>query len=302
MEKNLTIIKPSAIAKFETKKKRYEALLSYPEVVDALNEIDRVIVSASLKTTISEIEDSELVQTIAALVEFVCKDLGISQVNDKTEMEYSATRFLGMLKRHYKDLTISDIKLAFELLEVGDLDPYLPKNRNGNPDREHYQQFNLKFYTKVLSAYNKLKIRVWGKAQSAYGLLEAKALNIPTKEEREYYHKETVKDIYKAFYDYKNNSIPPEFTMSLFIKEFVSAGLFELPKPSKEQIKSAYTKTISDSSIDKHEKKTIVDGFKIGNIHNKVMTSAKIDTYNQVIQDYFDAIIKSGVDIKEVIK
>lgn len=302
MENGLTVRGPGPLVKFEKKQDRYNALLMVPGVKEVFNERDNWVVDASLKPSISEIEDKELTESIGTVVKYVCKDLGITQMNNPAEVQYSATRFVGMLKRHYKDLTVSDVKLAFELLEVGELDQYLPKNRSGEADREHYQLFNVKFYTKVLAAYRKYKSRVWGKAQKAYGQKEVLLLQQIPEEDRKKNHAVTIEQIHKAFYNYKDNGTPVNFILSIFIKEFISAGLLELPAPTKEQIKKAYTKTIMEGNISREQRKIIVADYNIGNLPHEVKTGAQAIANNQIIMDYFDALIKSETDINTVIK
>lgn len=302
MKNGLTVRGPGPLVKFEKKQDRYNALLMMPEVKEVFNERDNWVVDASLKPSISEIEDKELTESIGTVVKYVCKDLGITQMNNPAEIQYSATRFVGMLKRHYKDLTVSDVKLAFELLEVGELDTYLPKNRSGEADREHYQLFNVKFYTKVLAAYRKYKSRVWGKAQKAYGQKEVLLLQQIPEEDRKKNHAVTIEQIHKAFYNYKDNGTPVNFILSIFIKEFISAGLLELPAPTKEQIKKAYTKTIMEGNISREQRKIIVADYNIGKLPHEVKTGAQAIANNQIIMDYFDALIKTETDIKTVIK
>ena len=60
-----------------------------------------------------------------------------------------------MLVKYYSYLTLSDIMTAFELLAVGELNDYLPRNSSGNADNGHYQQFNANYFGKVLNAFIK---------------------------------------------------------------------------------------------------------------------------------------------------
>lgn len=302
MGSDLVISPGNKIAVFKTPQDRYTTLLAFPEVTQALSETDKIIANSSLKLSIGSMGDEELTKDVAVIVTFVCRDLGITQLGNVQEMKYTSTRFLGMLKRHYKDLTITDVKLAFEFLEVGKLDPFLPLDRNKKPDREHYQQFNLKFYTKVLNAYRRVKSGVWGKAQNAYGKHETKLLQYIPKEEREANHKSMIQEIHKAFEDYKEKGVKPHFVLSIFIREFIDAGLLKLPKPTKDQIKTAYEKKIVDQNLPRVKRKEVIAQFSVGKVPGLVKNEAQRIANNYIIKDYFDAIIKSKTKIEDVIK
>ena len=64
-------------------------------------------------------------------------------------------------------MTLSDIKLAFELATTGELDDYLPKDSKGKPDKSHYQNFNADYFAKILNAYKRKQSEVVGKAYNA---------------------------------------------------------------------------------------------------------------------------------------
>ena len=49
-------------------------------------------------------------------------------------------------------------KSAFEMLSIGELDEFLPKNQ-GQPDKNHYQSFSVEFITRILKAFISLKSR-----------------------------------------------------------------------------------------------------------------------------------------------
>lgn len=74
---------------------------------------------------------------------------------------------MDILKRYYSDMTLADIKMAFELATTGELDEYLPKDKQGNPDKNHYQQFNADYFAKILKAYKQKQTDVIDKAYKA---------------------------------------------------------------------------------------------------------------------------------------
>lgn len=96
-------------------------------------------------------------------------------------------------------MTLADIKLAFELATTGELDDYLPKDSQGNPDKKHYQQFNADYFAKILNAYRRKQNGVINKAYKA--LPEPKKELTP--EEKRYYHNQTVARCREVFLQYK---------------------------------------------------------------------------------------------------
>ena len=96
-------------------------------------------------------------------------------------------------------MTLADIKLAFELATTGELDDYLPKDSQGNPDKKHYQQFNADYFAKILNAYRRKQNGVIHKAYKA--LPEPKKELTP--EEKRYYHNQAVARCREVFLQYK---------------------------------------------------------------------------------------------------
>lgn len=82
------------------------------------------------------------------LLTIIQKTVGIKEID-----EQSARIVLEGLNGHFSDLTPKEIAEAFILCSVGTLDAYLPLNKFGQPDREHYQCFSLMYVSKILNAY-----------------------------------------------------------------------------------------------------------------------------------------------------
>lgn len=64
---------------------------------------------------------------------------------------------LGIIHRRYKGFMLSDLKEAFELLICGDLDSFLPKDSQGQPDKKVFGELTVDFVLRVLNAYRKRK-------------------------------------------------------------------------------------------------------------------------------------------------
>lgn len=142
-------------------------MVQLPEVAKALNPVEKYIFEASTKTQISEIDDETLVTKLANMLQYIAMDVGFIIPQITEDWQYIQARTLDILKRYYSNFTLSDIKLAFELATTGELDEYLPKDKQGNPDKNHYQQFNADYFAKILKAYKQKQTDVIDKAYKA---------------------------------------------------------------------------------------------------------------------------------------
>lgn len=136
---------------------------------DAINKLDNIERSVFVATTdrpISDYQDKELVTTAVDLFKWIGKDIGIRDTNSN-EWKITIVRLCEILKRYYFDFSIKDIRMAFELVVTGELDCYLPKDRNGSPDKEHYQLFNAEYVCKILNAYKTMRTGIIHKAREA---------------------------------------------------------------------------------------------------------------------------------------
>ena len=175
------------------------AMVELPEVAKALTTVEKYIFAASTKKQIAEIDDETLIAKTGQMFRFIAMDVGFIIPAEQNDWAYICTRLLDLLKRYYSQLTLSEVKLAFELLITGELDDYLPKDRDGNAERKHYQQFNADYFAKVLNAYCRKQNQVIGKAYTA--LPEPKKELSP--EEKRYYHNQSVARCREVFLQYK---------------------------------------------------------------------------------------------------
>ena len=130
------------------------ALAQLPETLSVLSEQEREIFSASVKKQIGEYDNTlELAQYIKPLFKYIAKDVGYTIPSNAEDWQYTQTRILDVLRKYFVKFTLNDIKLAFELTALGELDVFLPKNKDGKADRGHYQNFNAEYFAKILHAY-----------------------------------------------------------------------------------------------------------------------------------------------------
>lgn len=127
------------------------SMVQRKEILGALCVADRRILAASAKKLISEMADEELIKAITSVFRLVAADVGY-KITDKELWQQTLSRIYTMLKAYYQQLSMTEVSLAFELFVVGELDNYLPQ-RNGEVDKNHYQQFSPMYVNTVLNAY-----------------------------------------------------------------------------------------------------------------------------------------------------
>lgn len=167
-----------------------------PELMAGLSKIETYIFSASTKLQINELTDDILVKKSAQLFRFIAIDVGYT-IPSQNDWSYICTRLLDVLKRYFSNLTLSEIKLAFELALTGGLDDYLPRDSRGEPDKKHYQQFNVDYFSKILNAYIKKRGEV---IEKVYKSLPAPEIQV---EEKEKYHQLSFNRLLNVFLRYK---------------------------------------------------------------------------------------------------
>lgn len=144
-----------------------------PAVMDALGPVERSVFLASTDKPIAEYNANELSIELAKALKWIAKDVGY-RATDESERGYLVVRVAEILKRYYANLTMRDFKMAFEMSITGELDDYLPKGRDRQADRGHYQQFNAEYVCKILNAYRVRRESVLRKANAAIPEKETK--------------------------------------------------------------------------------------------------------------------------------
>lgn len=119
---------------------------------DMLRPAERKLLDAARTKKIKDYEPKEYYVCCAKLAERICAIVGLRK------LELSSMKLIAdFLRDYYGDLTFREVLVAFELCLVGELDPFLPKTRDGMPERNHYQNFSVEYITRILNAYRKYK-------------------------------------------------------------------------------------------------------------------------------------------------
>lgn len=244
-------------------------MVQLPDIAKALNPVEKYIFAASTKTQISEMEDGVLVSKTAQMFRFIAMDVGYIIPQNENDWAYIQTRLVDILKRYYSNLTLADIKLAFELATTGELDEFLPRDSQGNPDKKHYQQFNADYFAKILGAYRKKQNEVIGKAYKA--LPEPKREMTP--EQKRYYHNRREARHRIVFLQYKyTEKISFEFGDEMFLYDWLlKFGFADEVEATEDDRKQAFAKYMHRAAIG------MVNQYTAFNVRRKGIDSPEID-------------------------
>jgi len=259
------VIKKEEIGGLIVAKKK--AILDIPEVQQGLTKGEFRLAKLSTSVPIMQIPDRDLrikdgeekdfglVARVGILAKGIAKDFSIRNV-DKTE----AFRFLDVLKKYYSEMTLDEIRTAFELALVGELDAYLPKDRNGVPDKNHYQAFSLEFVTKILNAFKAYKGKVWKKVY----MIEAKVEPEVTDEQKEQAKADFLAYVDELIKTYSNGE-PVLILFPRTLKDhFVSIGVIEDRELSEADFGKAVAKLQTSDTINVWDKAGILEAYKSG--------------------------------------
>lgn len=219
-------------------------MVKIPSVMAALGPVEKAVFLASTAKTIAEYNASELSAELAAALKGICKDVGYRS-QDESDCQYLIIRTAQLLKRYYSGLTLKDFRMAFEMSVAGELDDFLPRGRDGQPDRNHYQQFNADYICKILNAYKGRRAWVLKKANEAVPKKEPK----PNPERERYYMNEIRKDCIRAFEFFRENGRLPEMSpigQMLCYDALAAAGLAEKVEITLSEQKEILQRTIND--------------------------------------------------------
>lgn len=131
--------------------------------IKQLSKVDQRIFAESTRKLISEEESEEKkIEYLGIIFIGVCSDFGLN-APERSAVKSVFSSIFDVIDLYFDDLSFAEVKLAWRLLAVGELDNYLPKDRFGNPDKNHYGSLNVDYVTKVLKAYRKRKADMMAK-------------------------------------------------------------------------------------------------------------------------------------------
>lgn len=221
---------------------------------------------------------------------------------------YDINMLAGFTDKYYNNLTPAEIKLAFEFSLTTLLDEYLPVDSSGNVQKEHYNKFDVRYYSKIINAYIAFKrdliTKVLRAKQQSNDINKPKQILLPNNEINQARIK-FVNTIYDAFDIYKSDkSKEPEFISEmLVINELINSGLIsDTEKISDKELNMSFI------SVLLHAKEKNISDIEQINIrqqkekHSIVIEEARSISYKQKIKDCFDKLISENKHIKDYLK
>lgn len=202
------------------------AIAQTPAIVEKLEPIERSVFLASTAKVAQEYDDAELIAVMADTLKWIAKDIGIRDT-ESPNWKITIVRFGQILKRYYPLFSVKDIRMAFELMVTGELNDYLPKDRFGNPDKEHYQMFNADYFCKILNAYRVYRKAVINKAVE----MVLKPVKQRNEAEERFYRNQTRKDIIAAFLFFKYRGYMPKLSPILEMLAYQDLAMVGLAEP-----------------------------------------------------------------------
>lgn len=277
----------TAISKYQDIKEQ-RALVLANHTEDLLPK-EMMIAQAATKDDIAtERAESEprLIDKVATLITYLAKDVGIKNIE-----QYTTTRIYDILTKYYSDLTISEIKIAFEILMLGDIDAWLPKDQHGNPNRNHYQEFSIEYLTKVLNAYRRKRAEINVKVDRL--LPEPPDITEQDKLDNIEYCK---KEIERSYAKYKETGTMPEiFIPHIYIRYLKEYGVLpEIKLIQRNRNIAEVLKHMGKSTISDHS-----DDIKRYGMETPIMKTKELDLQElDTIRDGFDQLISEGREIE----
>lgn len=268
-------------------------MVQMPAVVNALSENQLMTARAGANTPIKALPKEVIRDKFEHLSVYIPKDVGITRWNDDKAMQYDRVRFYDIVTKYYSDLSVEEVKLAFELASVGELDQFLPQS-NGRADRSHYQSFSVEYITKILNAFREHKKGTWKKATLA---LPEHTTEL-THEEKTAYKNSFLLRIVEMFDTYKETGHLRNFPApALITDELRKAGLIkEEKKPDKSHLSRAIHMVMADHMTTPYDK---AKAREKGMDSEIVATRAYYFSRNEEIKAVFDKLIKEKKHLKD---
>ena len=152
-------------------------------LVGKVNTVDYAICLANNESSIGKLIKTPNFQTDPFLDELgkifmqVIGDMGIKNLPSKPTEQ----RIIYYIVNYYKDFSLQEIRKAFELVIIGEIDA----------DAEHYHSFDIKYICKILNAYRKRRI----KAKEILKRSTPKIENSTTEEQKQQTRKAFIKTL-----------------------------------------------------------------------------------------------------------
>lgn len=248
---------------------------------------------ASKRESILERKDDKTqVSDFFILISQINREIGIKVQLEQNDL----IRLWDITTKYFSDFSLSEIKLAFEFMVIGEIDAFLPKDREGNPDKNHYQYLSVEFYSRILRAYKRKKEKLITTIQNKYPTQILQLNDSEKRINREQY----VSIILDWLAEYQNGGKPNIFLPSVTLKEFNLIGLTEESvevNPTPEQINLALLEAIKSNS---NNNQKMIESYKKGEIPKEIVWGLEEQELKKKIYSVFDKIIEQKIDLKKL--
>lgn len=248
---------------------------------------------ASKRESILERKDDKTqVSDFFILISQINREIGIKVQLEQNDL----IRLWDITTKYFSDFSLSEIKLAFEFMVIGEIDAFLPKDREGNPDKNHYQYLSVEFYSRILRAYKRKKEKLITTIQTKHPTQILQLNDSEKRVNREQY----VSIILDWLAEYQNGGKPNIFLPSVTLKEFNLIGLTEESvevNPTPEQINLALLEAIKSNS---NNNQKMIESYKKGEIPKEIVWGLEEQELKKKIYSVFDKIIEQKIDLKKL--
>lgn len=277
---------------------RIKELSRLPLVQSGLTIADKSILNAFVQKPIEEYDGNEAGEKIVSMLQFIAKDVGYTP-KDNNEWKYQRVRIAQIICKYYSKLSIEDVRTAFEMLAIGELDKYLP-----NSDRKHYGQFTSEYIGKVLNAY---KERQLAAISIAYEIKQEEKPQTFTEEQEEKGKDFIRKTTCEWFKSYKENGVLPTNQIGyvsyhfFVVQTLENIGRLTRQTPTDEHRTKAYHEYMRQHTIGR------VTDCDASHVRKVGIHATEIDYLARRFADYdsirkaFSEIIEEGLKIEDII-
>ena len=287
--KDLAVLQPGTYRAIDVRSQ----MITVPEVIQALTPIERRMFEASIKTPVADFSDEELTHKIGLIAKYIARDAGIKSVDD-----YEIARFMTVLKLYYSLFSLQEIRMAFEFAMTGELDEFLPRDKDGNPDKNHYQTFNIEYITKILNAYKKRRRETEHKAYTA--LPQPKSQINP--KTRAYYRWEMKKTVIVSFLSYKyRGELPDNVNSFLIYAEIERLGLAEPIQVTEADKKEAVARLLRKAHTGVIKEFVAECIRHLQTKHSDVISEAGLIAKEKALIKSFEIMVKEEIQITDYI-
>lgn len=256
---------------------------------------DKLVIDARAKDSIANSlmqSKQATISTFNGLIIGLAKDMGIKCQPE----QYEIVRLFDFTVKYYSDLTLSEIKLAFELSLTGDLNKFLPKDREGEPDKNHYQVFSLEYYSKILNSYMRYRADVKKK------MVKKQPHESISEEEKALLNQRVKDSLLEIFNKYRDEGIKGEIMFPMKYLSIIGNIKTINDEPTEEEIKGVINQILSGTLYFEEEKKRFLrNEVKPEDVIKSVYTKASYIKRQQLIYDYFDIVISENKDLKDLL-